>query len=90
MRFLSVVRTPASTVEVCQLAGRSISSSIRATRPLETRRMDSSRPSPMICADLDRLREELRKLHESTRKANRAAQESSPLRPDTGMVVRGK
>jgi hypothetical protein len=44
----------------------------------------------MICADLDRLREELKKLHEACRNAVSAAQDPPTLRPDTGMVVRGK
>lgn len=52
--------------------------------------MDGSRPLPRICADLDRLREELKQLHEACRRTAGTAQNSPARRPDTGLVVRGK
>jgi hypothetical protein len=52
--------------------------------------MDGSRPLPMICADLERLREELKQLHEACRRNTGAAQTPPELQPDTGMLVRGK
>jgi hypothetical protein len=52
--------------------------------------MDGSRPLPMVCADLDRLREELKQLYEACRRAAGTNHNQPTLRPDTGLVVRGK
>ena len=52
--------------------------------------MDGNRPLPTICADLDSLHEELKKLHEAARNRTRTAQDQTGLRPDSQMVIRGK
>ncbi len=52
--------------------------------------MDGSRPLPLVCADLDRLREELRQLHATAQNTAATGRGHGAPGSHAELVVRGK